>query len=182
MHAIRRALCCALLSSAALSACGDDETVESRSCDEPFTGAQLEGQWHIEADGRRLGCSNRDFEGDLEVRTAFPIEVIAEAQATSSPATGPDVDNPPDAFVARIERADFELDESRDAPDEVSVTGLVTGSCFRFTIVEQLDDGDSLRYEFDGWLTSRGRARGEFWGQGPEDCEVEGTFELNITP
>jgi hypothetical protein len=169
----------------ALAACMDDEGVPAApSCDDRFTGRALEGDWTLSGDGVRRECESRRLEGDLTLRTAMPIAVEATAQATSGAPTGPEPRSESDAFVSRIERADYLLTiddtASDDVQDKVTLQGGVNGSCVSFDLTEELSGGDQIEYHFDGFITGSSFARGEFWGEGPEDCEVEGQFELVV--
>ena len=158
--------------------CADREEPED-VCNRRFTGASLDGEWELHAHGRRTGCNDRRLEGRLEIETTVPLDVEAEAQATFGNAGGPEVDNESDAFVQRIERADFEL-RGEKLPRKVSLTGVVLGSCVMLTLTEPLADGDTLRYELNGAVDDIGEVSGSFTGTGPEQCQSQGTFTARI--
>ena len=100
---------------------------------------------------------------------------------TQGPATGPDVDFEADAFVVRIQRADYVLElDGFGAIARSSSQGGAVGSCVSFSLSEELEGGDRLRYRFDGYITDSHTVSGDFWGEGPESCEVTGTFELEV--
>ena len=171
---------------AALCACMDDADGENESptCDMRYTGRQLEGDWTLSGSGQRHSCSSRRLDGDLRLRTEMPIAVASAPQPTSGGSSGPAPANEADAFVARIERADYLISLDDDAADEV--TGRVTlqggtnGSCVSFDLTEELPGGDEVVYHFDGFIVGSSTVRGEFWGDGPGECEVEGEFELSV--
>ena len=170
----------------ALVGCLDDDPSAPgpATCNESFTGRALEGDWALSGSGTRSECSSRRLDGDLELSTAIRIPVEATAQATSGPSSGPEPSSEADAFVSRIERADYLLAVSDDAPndvvDNVTLQGGVNGSCVSFDLTESLPRDDEIVYHFDGFITGNGYARGEFWGTGPGECEVEGEFELVV--
>jgi len=176
---VRIVLCVALVASAC-AGCEDAPEQRTLSCNLPQTGRQLAGAWNLTARGRRFGCDDRRLEGDLHIELSMPLEVTAEPQPTTGPGTGPETDSEADAFVLRIMRADYLLDLGADAPSEVTLEGGTVGSCVSFTLQEQLPKKDALVYDFDGYITDRGLAQGDFSGSGPEACQVEGTFHLEI--
>jgi hypothetical protein len=159
--------------------CGDDEAEAANPCARPYTGASLDGEWELHAKGTRTDCRERRFEGELEIDTTVPLKIAAEAQATFRDAGWPLAGNVSDAFVLRIERADFEL-SGDDLPRPITFSGVVRGSCVELTLTEQLPDGDSLHYELSGALDAVGRISGNFTGQGPEQCRSEGRFSARI--
>jgi hypothetical protein len=154
------------------------------SCDDRFTGRALEGDWTLSGTGQRSECENRRLEGDLTLRTAMPIAVEAAPQATSGAPRGPEPSSEADAFVSRIERADYLLtiddSASDDVQEKVTLQGGVNGSCVSFDLTEELPGDDRIEYHFDGFIVGSSSARGEFWGEGPEECEVEGEFQLSV--
>lgn len=158
--------------------CGDHES--PADCDQPESGAALQGTWLLTAHGSRSGCKDRRLEGALEIETAVPFHVVSDAQPTQGEATGPQPDDETDAFVARIERANFTLEPGEHVPQALRVSGHVTGSCVFFELEETLADGDRLSYRFTGTISSRSVARGQFEGRGPESCTSRGDFVLRI--
>ncbi len=180
-----RALTCLCLSCTPLAGCPDDEPEEViPTCDDRFTGRALEGDWTLTGNGQRSACDSRRLDGALKLSTTMPISVEAAAQATTGPASGPEPSNDADAFVNRIERADYLLTLSDAADDDVAdaitLQGGVNGSCVSFDLTEDLPGGDEIEYHFDGFIVGSNRAEGDFFGTGPGDCEVEGTFELMV--
>lgn len=177
-----RALSCFMVVvPALLIACQDDVSgTPALSCDLPHTGRVLAGEWSLTGEGKRTNCDDRRLEGSLKLESSMPIEVTSKAQATTGPATGPTTGSVADAFVMRIRRADYELALAPGAPKELALTGSAVGSCVGFSLTEELEDGDALHYEFNGYITGGRFVRGDFSGHGPESCEVEGTFELLI--
>lgn len=169
------------VTAVALCGCLDDpDDGVGRRCDLSVNGNDLEGRWTLHASGQRLDCDDRRLEGDLTLQTSMPVRVSAQAQATTNAPTADEAEFEADAFVDRIERADFLIEGEDPEGDGVRVRGSATGSCFLVHIEEELPDGDTLRYDLDGYITSRGTARGDFTGRGPEDCRTEGTFRLQI--
>ena len=129
------------------------------------TGASLDGEWEISAHGERRDCLDRRLEGKLQIATTVPLAVDANAMSTSTPATGPEPEGENDAFVQRIERADFELG-GEELPDPVTLRGVVRGSCVRLTLIEELGNGDQLQYVLDGFIDGVGVVHGTFSGWG----------------
>lgn len=158
--------------------CGDGDD-DDGPCNRPYTGASLDGEWQLHAKGKRVGCDDRRLEGSLELDTTVPLVIEAAAQPTFRDAGGPPTDNESDAFVQRIERADFELG-SDQLPNKVSFAGQVQGSCVSFTISEKLPTGDTLRYDLDGELSDVGEIQGSFTGTGPEQCVSSGSFTATV--
>jgi hypothetical protein len=174
-----------LFSCLTLGGCMDEEGEPAEpSCNDRYTGRALDGDWSLSGSGVRRDCHSRRLEGDLTLRTAMAIAVEATAQATSGAPTGPEPSSEADAFVSRIERADYLLTLDDSASDEVqdklTLQGGVNGSCVSFDLTEELPGGDQIEYHFDGFIVGSSSARGEFWGDGPEECEVEGQFELTV--
>jgi hypothetical protein len=174
-----------LLLFALLTGCLEDEGVPAApSCDDPYTGRALEGDWTLTGSGQRRDCESRRLEGHLTLRSAMPIAVEATAQATTGARSGPVPSSDADAFVSRIERADYllTLDDaaSDEVEDKVTLQGGVNGACVSFDLTEELPGDDRIEYHFDGFIVGSSSARGEFWGDGPEECEVEGEFELTV--
>ncbi len=167
--------------AATLAACLGDDTAEPElTCDLANTGRVLDGEWHITGQGRREGCEDRRLEGDLTLENPRPIEVRARPEATLGPATGPEVEYAADAFVVRIQRADYVLELEGGEGGVVELQGGAVGSCVSFSLDEELGRGDRLTYRFDGYITGSRTVSGDFWGEGPESCEVTGTFELEV--
>lgn len=163
-----------------LIACQSDDTAEPElTCDLSNTGRVLDGEWRLTGKGRREGCDDRRLEGDLTLENPRAIEVRARPEATMGPATGPEVEFDADAFVMRIRRADYVL-ELEGGDSVVELQGGAVGSCVSFSLSEELPRGDRLRYRFDGYITGSHTVSGDFWGEGPESCEVTGTFELEV--
>jgi hypothetical protein len=167
------------------SACmGDDEEEDERPlhtrCDLAHAGDELSGEWSLTAEGKRRRCEDADFEGELSIETSEPIEVVSQPQAGGGDGAEPTPDAIADAFVERIERAEHVLSLGTGAPDGLSLAGGTVGSCMSVTLTEELPGGDALVYELDGAITDRGFAEGDFSGEGPAGCIVEGTFELVI--
>ena len=164
-----------------LAACQPDDTLEPvLSCDLENTGRVLDGEWSLTGQGRREGCEDRRLEGDLTLENPRPIAVRARPEATMGPLTGPEVDFDADAFVVRIQRADYVLSLEGGEDGVLELQGGAVGSCVSFSLVEELDRGDELRYRFDGYITGTHTVSGDFWGERPEDCEVTGTFDLQV--
>lgn len=169
---------------------GCDETQpepEVPSCELRHTGRVLQGRWTLEGRGRREGCGDRRLEGDLRLRTSMPIDVSAAAPATAGSGSFAEPEFEADAFVDRLDRADFVLSLSdADSPDaatdpgDITLIGATNGSCVAFDLRETLEDGDALDYQFDGFITASNHVEGEFHGSGPERCEVRGSFTLTI--
>lgn len=158
----------------------EDDPAEGYTCNLEDTGQVLSGTWKLSATGHRSGCADRRLEGDFDLEVDVPLHVDAEAQATLGPSTGAEIDNEADAFVERIRRADYVL-TAEDMPEELEpIHGSTNGSCVSFALTENLPRGDSLRYRFEGYIISSSRVVGDLTGDGPEDCRVTGTFELNI--
>jgi hypothetical protein len=185
-RALRRscAVSCALaIAVACASGCDDDDDDDEQPlhtrCDLTHDGSELQGEWTLIAHGKRRRCEDRTYEGDVVIETETPIDVVSEAQATSGLGTAPTPDAIADAFVQRIERAEFVLGLSSGAPDELRVSGGTVGSCMSATLSEDLRD-DLVVFELDGAITEPGYAEGDFTGEGPAGCRVEGTFELLI--
>ena len=170
----------ALCALSALGCPAKDERPLRTQCDLPGTGSELRGQWTLHAVGKRHGCEDRGYQGELVIETSMPIEVTAEPQASTGPATRPTPDSIADAFVERIERAQYLLGLGDNAPAELALTGGTVGSCVSFTLTELLPDGDALVYDFDGAITDHGHAEGDLQGEGPAGCLVDGTFELEV--
>jgi hypothetical protein len=180
---LRAAALCLL--SAALPGCPDDESEPvAPTCDDRFTGRALAGDWTLTGSGQRSECDSRRLDGALKLSTAMPIAVEAAAQATTGPASGPEPMFEADAFVNRIERADYLLTLSDAASDEVAdsiaLQGGVNGSCVSFDLTEALPGGDEIDYHFDGYIVGSNRAQGDFFGTGPGECVVEGQFDLVV--
>lgn len=180
-----RALACVYLSCAALPGCPDDDPEDIvPTCDDRFTGRVLEGDWTLTGSGQRSECDSRRLDGELKLSTAMPISVEAAAQSTTGPATGPEPSSDADAFVNRIERADYLLTLSSAAADDVAdaitLQGGVNGSCVSFDLTEELPGDDEVEYHFDGFIVGSNRAEGDFFGTGPGDCEIEGRFDLVV--
>ena len=79
----------------------------------------------------------------------------------------------------QIARADFLL-SAEDTLDEVSFEGSTTGACVSVVLVEELPDGDFLRYDLIGAIISSSTMVGEFDGEGPEACLSSGRFQIDI--
>jgi hypothetical protein len=158
--------------------CGDDDAEEG-PCDHPYTGASLDGDWQLHATGKRYACDDRRLEGQLAIDTSVPLVIEASAQPTFRDAGGPMTDNESDAFIQRIERADFEL-SGDELPRKVGFAGQVRGSCVSFTLSEQLPTGDMLHYELDGEIEGAGEIHGTFTGTGPEQCVSSGSFTATV--
>lgn len=159
--------------------CGGDDAEVVDVCGQPYTGASLDGRWELHATGTRTDCSERRLEGKLEIDTTLPLNVDAEAQETIGDRPSPMPESEADAFVQRIERADFEL-SAEELPRSVTFSGAVRGSCVQLTLTERLPNGDTLRYELDGHIDYRGRLSGTFIGTGPEQCQSDGTFTATV--
>jgi hypothetical protein len=167
--------------AASLAACmGDDTGEPALTCDLANTGRALEGDWSLTGRGRREGCSDRRLEGDLTLENPRAFGVRARPEPTQGPATGPEVDFEADAFVVRIQRADYVLELEGGDDGVLGLQGGAVGSCVSFSLSEELEDGDRLRYRFDGYITDNHTVSGDFWGEGPESCEVTGTFQLEV--
>ena len=179
------AACALALASGATGCFGNEDDDEDERplhtrCDLSHDGSELAGEWTLTAHGKRRRCADEDYEGELVIESSRPIEVSAESQASSGPGDAPAPDSIADAFVSRIERAEYVLSLGAGAPDALSVSGGTVGSCVSVTLAEELGDGDALVYELDGAITESGYAEGDFIGEGPAGCRVEGTFELLI--
>jgi hypothetical protein len=179
-------LACAVLALCGLAAAtgcnGDDEDevpLHTR-CDLNHAGDELVGEWTLTATGHRRRCQDLDYEGELVIETAMPIEVASEPQADEGAASDPTPDAIADAFVRRVERAEFVLSLGPGAPSTLELAGGTVGSCVSFTLTEQLGGDDALVYEFDGAITDDDFVEGDFTGEGPEGCDVDGTFELLV--
>lgn len=159
---------------------GDDERPLHTRCDLAHAGDELSGEWSLTAEGKRRRCEDAVFEGELSIETSAPIDVISQPQAGGGDGVEPTPDAIADAFVERIERAEHVLSLGAGAPDGLSLAGGTVGSCMSVTLTEELPGGDALVYELDGAITDRGFAEGDFTGEGPAGCIVEGTFELVI--
>jgi len=163
-----------------LAACEPDDSGFDVSCDYTESGDLAEGYWHLEAEGTRSGCSKRRFNGRLTIDTSQSVAVRAMAEATGGNASGPDGGvHEADAFLQRIERADYVL-SAGSLPSALEFNGRTAGSCVVFTVSEELDDGDRLLYFFEGSFDGPDKIRGAFTGEGPEDCETEGTFTVRL--
>jgi len=158
---------------------GCEDGPELPDCNQPYTGASLDGQWRISAHGKRFACTDRRLEGSLDIDTSVPLSIASDATPTSGPATGPEPDNESDAFVQRIERADFVLSGDK-LPRPVSLTGQVRGSCVVLTLTEELPDDDKLEYHLDGYIDAKGSIHGSFTGEGPELCLSSGSFSARV--
>ena len=170
------ALCAAPL----LAGCLPDDDGFDVSCDYAESGDLAEGYWHLEAEGRRSGCSKRRLNGHLTIDASQSVGVHAMAQATNGSASGPDAGvSEADAFLQRIERADFLL-SAGSLPSALAFNGRTAGSCVVFTLSEELEGGDRLLYFFEGAFDGPDRIRGDFTGEGPEDCDTEGTFTVHL--
>jgi hypothetical protein len=102
------------------------------------------------------------------------------AEATPGVASGPDAGvTEADAFLQRIERADYLL-SAGSLPSTVAFNGRTAGSCVNFTLSEELEGGDRLIYFFEGSFDGPDRIRGEFTGEGPENCDTEGRFTVRL--
>jgi hypothetical protein len=162
---------------------GDDDDGEAplhTRCDLAHDGRELAGEWTLTARGTRSRCESRAFEGDLVLETSMPIDVAVDPQSSDGTDSAPTPDAIADAFVQRIERAEFVLGLAAGAPAELSFSGGTVGSCMSATLVEDLGGDDALLYELDGAITDEGYAEGDFTGEGPAGCRVDGTFELII--
>ena len=163
---------------------GDDEDEDERPlhtrCDLAHAGDELTGEWSLTAEGKRRRCEDAELEGELSIETSAPIDVVSRPQASGGGAVEPTPDAIADAFVERIERAEHVLSLGAGAADGLSLAGGTVGSCMSVTLIEELPGGDALIYELDGAITDRGFAEGDFTGEGPAGCIVEGTFELVI--
>jgi hypothetical protein len=182
-----RALLVAASAALVISAAGcfgsDDDADEAplhTRCDLPHTGLELAGDWTLTAHGTRRRCEDKDFEGSVELETSMPIEVASEPQAVDGPSVEPTPDAIADAFVQRIERAEYVVGLADGAPSGLSLAGGTVGSCVSVTLAEELGGGDTLIYELDGAITEADFVEGDFTGEGPAGCRVEGTFELLI--
>lgn len=180
-----RAVCvvtaCALAIGAGCGGADDDAEAQLHTrCDLPHTGRELAGEWTLTAHGTRRRCEDEDFEGEVEIETSMPIDVLAEPQSADGASVEPTPDTIADAFVQRIERAEYVLGLADGAPAGLSLAGGTVGSCVSFTFAEELGGGDALVYELDGAITEADFVEGEFTGQGPAGCSVTGTFELLI--
>ncbi len=172
---------CTMLAAIGLWGCGDELVGdEELRCDRAYTGSELEGRWELRGSGERIECEDRRLEGALTIETSTRVRVMTEAQETTGPGSGPETDFEADAFVDRIERADFLVEQTDGAPDTLTVQGSVSGSCFRVHLEEELPDGDTISYDLDGFITRSGTAEGEFTGRGPESCTTAGTFTLRV--
>jgi hypothetical protein len=140
------------------------------SCSDPFTGRELDGDWTLSGSGMRSECESRRLEGELKLSTPMSFDVVAEEQASAPGA---------DASIGGG-RVRYVLALGSSAPSELDLTGEAVGACVHFTLTEELEDGDALQYDFDGFITGNNLARGEFTGRGPESCEVMGEFELTV--
>jgi hypothetical protein len=164
-----------------LAACMGDDTAEpALTCDLANTGRALDGEWSLTGKGRREGCDDRRLEGDLTLENPSAFGVRSRPEATQGPATGPEVDFEADAFVVRIRRADYVLELEGGEDSALVLQGGAVGSCVSFSLSEELEGGDRLSYRFDGYITDSHTVSGDFWGDGPESCEVTGTFELEV--
>lgn len=163
-----------------LAACEPDDSGFEVSCDYTESGDLAEGYWHLEAEGTRSGCSKRRLNGHLTIEASQSVAVHAMAQATGGNASGPDAGvTEADAFVQRIERADYLL-SAGSLPSALAFNGRTAGSCVVFTVSEELEGGDRLLYFFEGAFDGPDRIRGEFTGEGPEDCNSEGSFTVRL--
>jgi hypothetical protein len=139
-----------------------------------------ERYWHLDATGRRSGCSKRRLNGRLTIDASQSVGVRAMAEATGGSASGPDAGlTAADAFLQRIVRADYVL-SGGSLPSVRAFNGRTAGSCVNFTLSEELEDGDRLIYFFEGAFDGPDKIRGEFTGEGPEDCDTEGTFTVRL--
>lgn len=181
-----RAVCVVALTLCALATsigCGSDDEDEAplhTRCDLSHAGDELAGEWTLTAHGSRRRCQDRDLEGSLTIETSMPIEVVSERQASDASSTTPTPDTIADAFVTRVERAEYVLSLAAGAPDGLTLAGGTVGSCVSFRLVEELRGGDALVYAFDGAITEDDFVEGDFSGEGPAGCNVEGSFELLI--
>lgn len=167
-----------LIASGCLGCWGDGDD-DDGPCDNPYTGASLDGAWELHGSGKRAGCEDRRLEGKLELDTTAPLVIEAAAQPTFRDAGGPITDNESDAFIQRIERADYEL-SGDELPHKVTFAGQVQGSCVSFTLSEQLPTGDTLNYVLDGEIEDVGEIHGSFTGTGPEQCTSSGSFTATV--
>lgn len=110
-----------LIASGCLGCWGDGDD-DDGPCDNPYTGASLDGAWELHGSGKRAGCEDRRLEGKLELDTTAPLVIEAAAQPTFRDAGGPITDNESDAFIQRIERADYEL-SGDELPHKVTFAG-----------------------------------------------------------
>jgi hypothetical protein len=83
-----------------------------------------------------------------------------------------------DAFVDRIERADFAF-KLQSAVDRLSFSGQSAGSCVTFSMTETVGR-DELVYHFDGHISDVHFMEGNFRGAGPERCTTDGTFTVDV--
>jgi hypothetical protein len=165
---------------ALMTGCTDESGWEP-SCDYQESGDLAEGYWQLEATGTRSGCANRRFNGALRIEASRSVAVHAMAEETSGPVTGPDAGvSEADAFIRRIERADYRLSASALPSALVFDEGATAGSCVSFRLTETLEDGDRLRYVFDGSFDGPDRIRGTFTGDGPGACDTQGTFTVRL--
>jgi len=175
---MRSSLALALVSLGTMAGCLDEEA-PAYTCDMHDVGEVLSGTWRLRGEGERIGCNDRRLEGNLELELSVPLDVTAMAVATTGRPTEGEPENEADAFVERIRRADFEV-TADDMPDELELFGSTAGSCATLVLIERLPNGDRLRYTLDGYIVSSSEVRGTLRGEGPESCEVTGSFELTI--
>ena len=170
---MRTLISCSLVLLALATGCDDQRKIDL-NCDAEQLGSDVTGSWRLEGTGKRRGCTDRRYEGDLEISTTVAIVVTAqEIDAALS-------EDPADALVQRIvRRSQFSL-MAESGPSDFHFDGSTDGSCVSFEMVEDLDEGGQLFYELEGTITSDGDIEGNFSGTGPEDCDVEGTFTVDI--
>jgi len=160
-----------------LSACAAaDEKFSTapEDCDD-LSAETLEGEWQLTAKGKRFDCDGARQEGTVDLEVP-PFVVIVRPEPTEGPPvieTGDEAD----AFVERVRKADLVLTANID--DDVEFEGQGAVDCgVSFTLTETLSSGETLSYDFDGFVRDDNEATGTFTGSGPGKCKVSGEFSL----
>jgi len=169
----------AVLLALVLASCGDDAPDEPpMDCDERY-GFEAKGQWRIEAEGKRSGCSDRKLNGPMTLEVE-PFYVDGMAVATTDDRPTDETGSEADRIVDRIKRAKYVLSPGDGAPRELDFSGTVRTCELEFRIAERLGSRTEHHYTFTGFLESSFDGYGRFEGRGPGSCEVEGTFDIDI--
>jgi hypothetical protein len=147
-------------------------------CDQRI-GADAKGRWTIHGEGKRKNCKDPYLNGHMELDVDTFV-VDGKPVATSSNTAGEDTEYDADAFVRRIQRAQYVLEAWSITPIGVEFAGEVNTCDVDFSLSERLPDGSFHTYEFHGFVESTGSIYGRFSGEGPSSCEVSGEFDVDV--
>lgn len=156
----------------------EDPTVPPEDCDERFSG-QAAGRWTLRAEGTRFDCKDPDLNGDLTIEM-LPFTVQGKPLASDGSEIVPESGNASDAFVERIRRARYVLALASSSRRDFEFEGAANTCEVNFAIREELKGGDVHEYEFSGFVQYSSRIYGTFAGAGPERCQSQGTFEIEV--